>query len=312
MGWRALAYLAAGVALLLIVAETVLRWGIGLGDPPLARLDPVTEYELVPSATYRRWGNTISINANGMRAPDHPDVPTGDERHLLMIGDSVVYGGHFLDQSQTISAQLRQQLEDDPELSGCVFQVLPMAVSSWGPVNQAAFLAKHGAFGASVAGIVVSAHDLYDVPQHASDILPYRQAPSWTAIGDAVQAVTERYYQAANSGEGLQPLWVRQDLTLAALDDMAKRLRDQNVQPVLIYHPTIQERAGVGKPEKAVFFEWSETRNIPWIDLSNVQMRAGDYRDDIHPAASGAAHIAQHIAPVMGGATPTCDTGDRG
>lgn len=307
MNRRALSYLAATAALALVAAECALRWGIGLGDPPLARLDQAMEYELVPSATYRRWGNTISINANGMRAPDHPDAPAGDERHLLLIGDSVVYGGHFLDQSETIPAQLRLALGTDPDLDGCIIWVLPMAVSSWGPVNQAAFLAEKGAFGSSVAGIVVSDHDLYDVPQTASDILPYRQAPSWTAIGDAVQAVNERRQQAAYAGADLAPLEERARHSLEALDRMAKMLRDQDVRPFLIYHPTQQERSGTVKPAKARFAQWSQDQSIPLIDLGDVQMHVGDYRDDIHPAAPGAGRIARHLAPVLATALQPCN-----
>ncbi|WP_120503787.1 hypothetical protein [Sulfitobacter mediterraneus] len=307
MNRPALSYLAAGAALALVAAECALRWGIGLGDPPLARLDRATEYELVPSATYRRWGNTISINANGMRAPDHPETPASEERHLLLIGDSVVYGGHFLDQTETISAQLRRAFEADPDLDGCVIRVLPMAVSSWGPINQAAFLAERGTFGSSVAGIVVSAHDLYDVPQTASDILPYRQTPSWSAIGDAVQAVIERRQQAAYAGADLAPLEERERQSLEALDRMAMMLRDQGVHPFLIYHPTQQERGGTVKPAKARFAQWSRSQDISLIDLGDVRMQVGDYRDDIHPAAPGAGRIARHLAPVLATALQPCN-----
>ena len=299
MNRHAMRYVAIGTVVLLLAAECVLRWGVGLGDPPLARLDPSTEYELVPSATYRRWGNTISINANGMRGTEHLNVPDKDQRHVLLIGDSVVYGGHFLDQTETIYTKLGKQLSVDPHLDGCTIRVLPMAVSSWGPVNQAAFLNEHGTFGASVAGIVVSAHDLYDVPQVASDILPYRQEPSWTAIGDAVQALNERYRQASNATADFQPPQVQAELSLAALDQTADILRSKNVRPILIYHPTMEERRGQAKAPKGTFMAWSETRNIPFLDLSSVQMHRNDYRDDIHPTASGAARIAQTIAPLM-------------
>ncbi|MDU9005322.1 hypothetical protein [Sedimentitalea todarodis] len=299
-------YAAIGIAVLLIATECVLRWGAGLGDPPLARLDPSTEYELVPSATYRRWGNTIAINANGMRAPEHPALPANQDRHLLLIGDSVIYGGHFLDQSETISARLGELLGDDPRLAGCTLRVLPMAVSSWGLVNQAAFLKKHGPFGASAAGIVVSAHDLYDVPGATSDILPYRTEPSWTAIGDALQAVTERYLRSSHATADSQSPAVRAQLSLAALDQIADTLMDQNVRPILIYHPTTMERSGTIRAAQSRFLEWSEARGIPFLDLGMVQMAENDYRDAIHPTATGAQRIAQTIAPVIGKSLPRC------
>lgn len=300
-------YVVIGSAALFIAIECVLRWGIGFGDPPLARLDPSIEYELVPSATYRRWGNTIAINSYGMRAPEHPTLPSKRDRHLLLIGDSVIYGGHFLEQSETISAQLGQLLRIDPRLVGCTIRVLPMAVSSWGPVNQAAFLQKNGTFGASAAGIVVSAHDLYDVPDPTTDILPYRTAPSWTAIGDAYQAVMERYSQASNGAPDIQPLSVRAQLSLAALDDVANILRAEDVRLVLIYHPMITERRGQTRAAHAQFLEWSEGRGIPFLDLGKVQMAENDYRDVIHPTATGAHRIAQTIAPVIGENISPCN-----
>eukprot|EP00172_Hildenbrandia_rubra_P004288 Plantae.Rhodophyta-Hildenbrandia_rubra.ctg83765.p2 GENE.Plantae.Rhodophyta-Hildenbrandia_rubra.ctg83765~~Plantae.Rhodophyta-Hildenbrandia_rubra.ctg83765.p2 ORF type:complete len:119 (-),score=6.39 Plantae.Rhodophyta-Hildenbrandia_rubra.ctg83765:4-360(-) len=109
-------------AVLVIAAEGVLRWGVGLGDPPLARLDPVTEYELVPYATYQRWGNTISINAHGMRTDAHPDLPEEGAQHLLLIGDSVVYGGHFLQQYEIISAHLQNLLAERSRFARCTLR----------------------------------------------------------------------------------------------------------------------------------------------------------------------------------------------
>lgn len=298
--------LAMAVVVLAVVAELALRWAVGLGDPPLAQLDPATEYELVPSATYQRWGNTVAINADSMRGADHPALPANEDQHLLLIGDSVVYGGHFLGQSQIISEQMNNLFAADRRFAACSVRVLPMAVSSWGPVNQAAFLQKKGTFGATTAGIVVSAHDLYDVPLSNSDILPYRTKPSRTAIGDLAQAVLERVMRTWGTTEDTQPFEVKAALSLAALDDMVDVLRDQNLDPVLIYHPTVSERGGDISAEQDRFLAWSQTRGVAFFDLGFLEFGQNDYRDDIHPTAIGAERIAQALTPFMANRLARC------
>ncbi len=301
-----LKYGVVGLVCLVVAVECILRWGVGLGDPPLARLDPLTEYELVPSATYRRWGNTITINAHGMRAAEHPDVPAANERHLILVGDSVIYGGHFLDQTETISAQLDQILGQEERFAECTIRVLPISASSWGPVNQTAALQKYGTFGATAVGIVVSAHDLSDVPNTLPDILPYRTTASITAIGDAVQILLERFWLPTKSEGASQPFAVRAHLSLSALDRAADLLHSQSVSLILIYHPTMTERRGQVRTEREVFWDWSKTRSVPFVDLGSIPMVDTDYRDDIHPAATGARRIAQAIAPIMGANIVPC------
>ena len=137
-------WLGLGALALLVLAELGLRFGVGLGNPPLVTRDPNVEYRLVPSASYSRFGNRVEINSHGMRGPEHPAVAETSERRVLLIGDSVIYGNHFLDQSETIALQMIDRLRATPRLSGCTLRVMPAAASSWGPVNQAAYLADLG------------------------------------------------------------------------------------------------------------------------------------------------------------------------
>ncbi|MBL3705537.1 hypothetical protein GI582_22810 [Sulfitobacter sp. BDSS02] len=294
---------------ILSLTELMLRWGLGLGDPPLAKLDPLTEYELIGPAEYRRWHNRISINTHGMRAPDHAPLPGPEERRILLIGDSVVYGGHFLDQSETISSQMEALLAGSPWVVGCEVLVLPMAVSSWGPVNQAAFLKREGTFGALVAGMLVSGHDLYDLPQAQPNILPYRTNPPFGALGDAVEAVAERFIVPLQ----LPPLqWrTRQEIaaaSLAALTRSLDQLRGEGASVILIYHPTVQERRGAAYEARDVFANWASERNVPFLDLRQEISDVSGYRDTIHPDAAGAVRIAEVLANRMGPMLDTCST----
>ena len=109
-----------------------LRWDVGLCGPPLVRLDPATEYELAPSAESRRWGNRIAINSRETRGPEFAPLPGAGERRILLVGDSVIYGNHFLDQEETIAARIRTIVSEDPDLAGCDIMIVAAAVSSWG------------------------------------------------------------------------------------------------------------------------------------------------------------------------------------
>jgi hypothetical protein len=296
----------ASLAVLTLATEIALRFGVGLGDPPLARLDPATEYELVPGARYRRWGNTITVNAAGMRTRDHSAFPRETERRVLLIGDSVIYGNHFLDQSETIAAALEQKLAGVANLAGCTFLALPMAVSSWGPENQAAFLARERTFGSEAAAIVLSAHDLYDVPEHRPDLLPYRLTGSRTAIGDALEIVWERLWPPQPPHNRL-PLEARARRSLVALDAMRTQLIAAGIQPVIVYHPTQPERTGkVAKTERDRFRDWAETRGLQFVDLGAEITAQGGYRDAIHPDPAGADRIASVLADKLGAGLRGC------
>ena len=270
---------------LVIAAEIGLRV-IGLGDPPLAVRDAELEYRLVPNGDYRRWGNEISINSHGFRTADHPDeVPAGETR-VLLIGDSVVYGNHFLDQSETVSLRLSDLLST-PD---CTVRVIPMAVSSWGPVNQAAALARHGSFGAAQIALVVSGHDLVDMPIEGGSLIPYRTSPAIGAIGDAIEAVLERQGERARNPLSFDERVVA---SLAALDSIADHARRENAELLFVYNATVPERASGTSENGQRLMDWAVAQGIDIIDLGAV----GDvsYRDAIHPDAPGAGAIARTL-----------------
>lgn len=276
---------------ILVCLELVLRWGVGLGNPPLAVLDSETEYELVRSVSYRRWGNLIEINAQGMRARDVPPALKPQERRLLLIGDSVIYGGHFLTQSETIAAQMESHLTQQ---SDCQITVLPLAVSSWGPVNQAAFLSRDGTHGATGAAILVSAHDLYDVPQAGRNILPYRTTKPISALHDAITIIWERAFPPEQV-ERLSRAERRQK-SLQALSKMHEQLRRSGIALTMIYHPTVGERDAGSSSARSGFQKWADEVGARFVDLGEWSIDLAGYRDNIHPNSKGAQRLAEILA----------------
>ncbi len=294
MGRRILLWgiaLAGGLAVL----EIGLRYGVGLGDPPLVSLNEQTEYELVPSRAYVRFGNAVEINAAGMRGPDIPLDKAPSERRVLLIGDSVIYGNHFLDQSEVIGARLHVRLADMPALAGCTPLVMAAAVSSWGPVNQARFLEKSGVLHADQGLILVSSHDLFDTPHYGS-VIPYRTQTPFGALDEVRLLVLDRFAQRTPSTLSFEE---RRDASLAALDQIADQFAAADVPLLMVYHPTISERAAGAHDARGVFNQWADARGVEWVDLGDTPMSQELYRDDIHPNAQGAETIAAVFADVL-------------
>lgn len=292
---RRLLPILSGLTLLALTgAEAALRWGYGFGDPPLARPDAEVEYVLAPSASYSRFGNRIEINRHGMRSRDHEPIPGPAERRVLLIGDSLIYGDHHLDQSETIAARLEAALAADQRMAGCAPLAMAAAASSWGPANEAAFLRRVGTQGAEAATILLSAHDLHDTPLHRPDMAHYRTAPSASAITDFLTALLSRLRPAPPNP---QPEAIRAEITLAALNDMADRLAAAGLAPLISYMPAAEEPPD--EPARAVFANWAASRGLEFMDLREVMAAAGAYQDRLHPSAAGAKAVAAALAPRL-------------
>ncbi|MEM9762877.1 MAG: hypothetical protein AAF968_10245 [Pseudomonadota bacterium] len=292
-----------GLVGLVLAAEIGLRVFAGLGDPPLARPVPLVEYELVPSADHWRFGNRITINEHGMRAAPHGALPRPDERRVLLIGDSVVYGTHRLDQEETIAVRLEALLM--ARASACDTRVLPLAASSWGPVNMAAALRGSGLFGAQEVVIVVSAHDLFDLPSWQTSDIPYAIATPGLAVLDAAAALARRRYgwrilpwappAAAPPAEGTLP-----PDSVAAIAEMVATARKAGATVWLAYHPTVGEPGAPPPPGRAAFEGFAALEGVPFVAFGEHGLGQGDYVDIIHPSASGARRIAQILAKTLG------------
>lgn len=288
MRWWHFALIGAGVVVCL---ELGLRFGIGLGDPPLVTRDDAVEYRLQPSKDYRRFGNAISINRYGMRAPDHPPEKALNERRILLIGDSVIYGNHFIDQSDTIAARLRLELSPTPY---CPVIIMPAAASSWGPVNQAAFLADVGTLDADMAIFLLSSHDLYDTPSFEDHVIPYRLTPSFGALHDAAQIVWERWAPGRRVDRPRDPIDLRRRQTIAALDRIDAQLAKAGIRMVLVYHPTRRELENGLHSQADEFASWAREKGHRFEALTD-HLSSTQYRDGIHPNAAGAAQIASRF-----------------
>ena len=84
---------------LLIVVEIVLRLVWGFGKMPLYAASDKYEYMALPNQSGVRLGNRYYYNVFGMRS----DEVNPHKKHILGLGDSVIYGGVQTDQDSLAS-----------------------------------------------------------------------------------------------------------------------------------------------------------------------------------------------------------------
>lgn len=149
---------------LLLCIELILRFGYGFCNAPLYITDPDYEYIYAPNQKIRRFGNQITTNSLSMRSDA---LSSSDSIVVLLTGDSVVNGGSLTSNSKLASTLLEHKLS---AALGKKVRVLNISAGSWGPDNVAAYLRKHGTFGAQVLGLVTSSHDAYDLMTHHDQV----------------------------------------------------------------------------------------------------------------------------------------------
>jgi hypothetical protein len=97
------AIMIAILALPVIATEIYLRW-IGLGNPLLYYTNASYRYALQPNQhELRREGAHVTIDSAGLRGV--PDWSAPADAKILFIGDSITYGGSYVDDKDTFAHQ---------------------------------------------------------------------------------------------------------------------------------------------------------------------------------------------------------------
>ena len=150
--------------LLVVIAELISRYLVGLGTPAILIEHERIEYMFKPNQDVRVFHNNLHFNQYGMRSRDFSiQKLSPNEVRVLVIGDSVVNGGNQIDQSELSTALLEGALVGQIDTASDVI-VGNISAKSWGPGNQLAYVKEFGLFSADYVILVVSSHDYSDVP----------------------------------------------------------------------------------------------------------------------------------------------------
>jgi len=172
-----LAWIAGIIFFVLILAgssELILR-SMGFGNPIVYRVDPQVGYFPAPNQDVHRYGGEIHINAFGMRSRDVTADKSAGTFRILMFGDSTLYGGSYIDQSQIYATRLEGLLNQKSGVlpnSPRQVEVLSMGVNGWGPQHELAYAKEFGLFHANLVMVMGPPNDAYR-PLHGIEQLPF-------------------------------------------------------------------------------------------------------------------------------------------
>lgn len=175
-------------------AELGARYVLGLGTLPLSVTHPTIEYMFAPNQDVQRFGNRQLYNEFGMRSVGMEEV--FQPRRVLVLGDSVLNGGN-----QTDHADLATTLStDDKIFFGNV------SAGSWGPANMGAWIDRYGFLEADTLVVVLSSHDLRDIPTFAAlDPLTHPTRMPVSALVEGVERFLPRYLPASLTATNSAP-----------------------------------------------------------------------------------------------------------
>jgi hypothetical protein len=167
-----------GLALAALVLSELLLRAWGFGGPVLYVSDPQAGFYPAPNQVIDRYGGRIETNRYGMRTADYPLRKSPGAFRVLMIGDSTLYGGSYIDQQSLYSRQLEGLLRE--EAGARPVEVLAIGVNAWGPFHKIGYTEKFGTFDADLALVQLPTADIYrsfhgigEVPFHRVDKPPH-------------------------------------------------------------------------------------------------------------------------------------------
>jgi hypothetical protein len=304
---RTLAAALATVLLTAVSVEGVARFALGLGDPPLSVALPDIEYVFRPG-TYRRFGNTVHVNAWHMRSAEIAAHKTdADEVRVMFMGDSVVNGGSLTDQADLATERVQHELRSALARPVVVGNI---SAGSWGPGNLLAYTRRFGLFEADVVVLVLNSLDASDNPTGEPIVGVDPSFPAerpWFAISEGFT----RYL--------LPRVWTRR-IRLPTLPDPAEAMAEgiralgdlvdvaesRGAAVIILHFPNRSELSGTMLPGHAAIAQLAAERSVPFIELvpalsAAVTAGTDPYRanDTIHPNAMGQRILADKVLPVI-------------
>jgi lysophospholipase L1-like esterase len=304
----------SGIAVVsLLLLETILRWGMGLGSPPLLQSDEDIGYLFQPDQDLLRFGNRIMINRFSQRSDQVDAQPASGTLRILVVGDSVSWGGVQVDQTETYPEQMRHLLAKQLQRP---VEVLNASAASWGIGNLKAYLHRYGTLGARLVILQIGTEDLYQPKSQGdfvgkSPFMPDRKPPC--ALCELFSRYILTGFAKADAIPGFQSYRFAQeqfDRNMDEFQDVVNWVRGQGAEVVVLHTAFLDEilQNGTVKEHlpadaRARFFEVCASMQVPVFNLidawKNQAFVADCFRDDIHLTAEGDRQVAEGLSAFM-------------
>lgn len=280
--------LAGGGISFLLIIEVSLRIA-GFGKMLLYSESEEWEYMTTPNQSGWRLGNRFYINSYGMRC----DEVDSTKRHILGLGDSVLFGGAQTDQDSLATSLFTKETG---------IQMLNISAGSWGPDNCAAFLRHYGLFNAEGVVLEVSSHDAHDIINHQPVIDRHPSYPSKQYCCATVEVIM-RYilprFVHSDKKDPDQKVLAESGLRKDGKPfnpgfDQLKEMCDSANIPMLVYlhAEKVELSAGKYNEQGEEIIKWCKANNVDIIKDLDHGITEKDYRDGIHLSAYGQRRMA--------------------
>ena len=293
----------AGVAFTLALLEVGLRlWGFG--SPVVYDNRTAWGYRPLPDQTHQRIAQArVRVNALGVRGPEvEAGRPPGVER-LLFLGDSVTWGGSYVDDRQLFGAVAAEELR---ARLGVSVEPLVAGVNAWGPANILGLVRASRGFDASIWVVTALEDDFRREKTRIAETPYFNLAPRFALEEVAVYgaySLLGRYRVPRPAGD-LVRLGRRNLARFAAVAEAGRRA---GARVLLVWHPT--EGALVWdepEPHREPYLALAPRLGAGALDLATAYRAARSvvYVDGMHLSIAGHRAAGGAIAEALVGMLP--------
>jgi hypothetical protein len=286
-----------GMLLLVGGGEVALRV-IGLGDPVLYDNRLAYGYRPLPSQTRRRIGGAqVHVNALGVRGPEVAATRPPGTTRLLFLGDSVTWGGTYVDDEALFAAVAARRLAD----GGRRVEWLDAGVNGWGPENILGFVGETRGLDSSIWIVVGLEDDLRREKTHAGEV-PYFQVAPRTAWEELLVAGAYRLLTRYKRPKPPDDLAALATLNLARYAAIAQAGHALGARVLMVWHPTTDALAGQD-PNRERYLALAGRTAAAALDLGVAYRAAGGhvYADGMHLDEGGHRIAGEAIGNALRG-----------
>ena len=278
----------------LIIAESLLRVLFGLGKPPLMVADKNIGYLYKANQNLRRFGNKIMYNEFHQRSDKLLDEFA---YRVLIIGDSIVNGGQFTDQKDTIAEILERKLN---ACVGSKGEVLNASAKSWGLENEYEYVKKFGIFNADIVIIQAETSD-FATPKATEDKVGTPSHPShnyFLAIEELLaysrkSNIPKKNTKTSNLAEPINIAKIIADRNIDSLLKLTEIIKKEGSSCLVLLVPKKVESEG----ERIVtqkFVNVLKKHNLNFINLADKKYNIENeyFKDNIHFNEKGRQYVS--------------------
>lgn len=291
--------------LFLVMCEFILRFAFGFCDALLYRESDKYEYIAQPNQNRHRFGAHIYCNSYSQRNGE----PDSTKVRVLGLGDSVIFGGTWMDQDSLASTLFSEETG---------MQMLNISAGSWGPDNCAAYLKEKGTFGASAMILVCSSHDAFDVMTHVPVVgvvptYPDRQYKlAWAELIDRyivprIEMVFWRTKvnldpdeQVVKNIEFKNTVRQKSALFDKGFDQLLEIAREKNIPMAIYLHAEQDElKAGSYNEMGQMIIKWAASHRVKLVEGLKAGEKENMYYDKIHFNEAGQRFMATQLVYII-------------